>query len=138
MPLQPCAPLRIRTIAASVYLLGPRLVYYTIQDSPHLRRVFLSSVSPDHVFCSGIDSLVRFAVDEAWVQCRPCWHKELFLVGSHTFDCQMIADTYSITQSSYSMRWLRQGVVSKTGGIETGALMKPMNDILSIIIFIIH
>ena len=36
-----------------------------------------------------------------------------------------------MTQSSYSMRWLRQGVVSKTGGIDTGALMKPKYDIFT-------
>ena len=37
----------------------------------------------------------------------------------------------SMTQSSYSMRCSKQGVVSKAGGILTGALMKPKNDILN-------
>ena len=39
-----------------------------------------------------------------------------------------------MTQSSYSMRWFRQGVVSNTGGIDTGELMNPINDIFIIII----
>jgi hypothetical protein len=41
----------------------------------------------------------------------------------------MIEATYSITQSSYSIKWSKQGVVSNTGGMDTGALIKPKNDI---------
>ena len=36
----------------------------------------------------------------------------------------------SITQSSYSIRWSRHGVVSNAGGTLTGLLKKPGNDIL--------
>ena len=35
----------------------------------------------------------------------------------------------SMTKSSYSMRCSRQGVVSNTGGTETGAHIKPKKDI---------
>lgn len=38
----------------------------------------------------------------------------------------------SITQSSYSIRCSRHGVVSNTGGMDTGALIKPKNDIFII------
>ncbi|TNV84032.1 hypothetical protein FGO68_gene10466 [Halteria grandinella] len=48
-------------------------------------------------------------------------------------NCFLLVPT-SITQSSYSMRWFRQGVVSNTGGIDTGALMKPTNDILLLLL----
>ena len=37
-------------------------------------------------------------------------------------------------QSSYSMRCSRQGVVSKTGGIDTGELINPKKDILFILL----
>ena len=43
---------------------------------------------------------------------------------------------YSMTQSSYSIKCSRQGVVSKTGGIDTGELINPKNDIFNIIITI--
>ena len=45
-------------------------------------------------------------------------------ISSYFFD-----ELTSITQSSYSIRCSKQGVVSKTGGIDTGADIKPKNDI---------
>lgn len=42
---------------------------------------------------------------------------------------------YSITQSSYSLRCSKQGVVSNVGGMDTGELKKPRNDIIIIICY---
>ena len=97
----------------------------------NLQRVFLSTIFPDHILCSCVNALIWFSIHESRIKSWPCGHQVLFLICTNTNNNINVNEHYSITQSSYSIKWFKHGVVSNTGGIDTGALIKPINDIFN-------
>lgn len=107
-----------------------------------LYTILSSSHSYKSCFCLGVSAMLSAALSFSMFSWK---RKSLFVVstlsllfpsrrpgqreGHAGIKSYFLSDWTSITQSSYSMRCSRQGVVSITGGIDTGELIKPKNDI---------